>query len=942
MWFGLLGPLEVGDGPGIGVAPGGARPRILLAALLLHANTPVPAETLAEAVWNCAPPPGAVRTLRSYIRRLRQTLGAPGAERIEARRPGYLIRVARSEVDVLEFEDSCRRAAAALRAGEWAETVAAATRAVGLWRSDPLLDIPSQALHDEVVPRLEQLRLQVLEDGTEAGLRLGLHERLVPRLRVLTAEHPLRERFHAQFMLALARAGRQAEALAAYQHAYRTLADELGVEPGAELRGLQQRILAGDAESPAPSAQRSGGPPHPADPPETPRQLRAAVRHFVGRAGELETLSAALAQRVGDGAAAVATIDGTAGIGKTALAVHWAQLHADRFPDGQLFVNLRGFDPSGAPMDSAEAVRRFLIGLGTPPERIPADPEEQAALYRSRLAGRRVLIVLDNAREAEQVRPLLPGSPGCLVLITSRNQLGGLVALDGALPLTLGLLTRDEARDLLIARLGRPSAAAEQRAADALVDLCARLPLALNIAAAQAALHPARSLTELVDELCDVRRRLDTLSVGESAADVRTVFSWSYQTLDAKGARAFRLLGLHPGPDISLPAAASLTGLNLEDTRHVLDGLTRAHLLTEHQPSRFTSHDLLRAYACEQAQSIDTDAERQAALQRVCDFYIHTAHAADHQLHPHRPRLKLDPPPPGVLLGTDQPSDVSTALAWFDGEHSNLLAAQLAAVARRWHPATWQLAWSMSTFHVRRGHRHDELAAWQVALASAAHLPDPAADVRAHRLFGRAHTELGRHDEAIEHLHKALMLADRTGITCEQAFTHRTLAWAWERRGDARRALLHAAEALRLLRTADEPVWQAGTLNQMGLYAARLGDYDDARAYCKDALATYQCHDDPTGVADTALSLGFIEYQTGHHQQAIGHYGQALAVFRAIGNVYQCADMLDRLGYPCAALGQHERARAFWRQAVELYGRQERTQEAERLQHRLDALAVDP
>jgi DNA-binding SARP family transcriptional activator len=944
MWFGLLGPLEVGDGPGGAAAPGGARPRVLLAALLVHANTPVPTETLAEAVWNCAPPPGAVRTLRSYIRRLRQTLGAQGATRIEAHHPGYLIRVAQSEVDVLEFEDSCRRASAALRAGAWAEAADAATRALGLWRADPLLDIPSQSLHDEIVPRLEQLRLQVLEDGAEAGLHLGQHERLIPRLRALTAEHPLRERFHAQFMLALARAGRQAEALTAYQRAYRTLADELGVKPGAELRSLHQRILAGDAETPAapppaalPARRPGRASPEP-HPPETPRQLRAAVRHFVGRADELEALSALLAQRVCEGGATVSTIDGTAGIGKTALAVHWAQLHADRFPDGQLFVNLRGFDPAGAPMASGEAVRRFLVALGVPPEHIPADPEEQAALYRSRLAARRVLIVLDNARDAEQVRPLLPGSPDCLVLVTSRNQLGGLVALDGAVPLTLGLLTPDEARDLLTARLGKRSAGPDGRAADELIDLCARLPLALNIAAAHAALQPARPLSELVDELRDARRRLDTLSIGENAADVRTVFSWSYHALDQETARVFRLLGVHPGPDISLLAAASLTALEPEDTRRILDQLTRAHLLTEPHPGRYTFHDLLRAYALEQARIRDPQAEREAALQRVCDFYIHTAFAADHLLHPYRPPLKLEPPAPGVRIHAGRPSDVAGALAWFDAEHSNLLAAQRAAAAQRWHPAAWQLAWTLSTFHVRRGHRHDELAAWRIGLESAAHLPDPAADVRAHRLFGRAHTELGRHHEAIEQLHRALTLADRARILGEQALTHRTLAWAWERRGDARRALHHAAQALYLLRTTDEPVWEAGTLNQMGLYAARLGDYDNARAYCRAALAIYQGHDDPTGIADTALSLGYIEHHTGCHRQAIGHYGRALAVFRAIGNIYQSADILDHLGYPCAALGQSDRARAFWRQAVELYSQQGRIQEAERVQWQLDAL----
>jgi len=930
MKAGVLGSLFVLDGTGRRIRLP-TRLRTLLAALLVHANRPVAVDELAELVWDGAPPAQAVRTTRSYVVRLRHALDDAGSDRIVTSDCGYLCQVGQDELDVLRFEAWCGQADAAIRGGQWRQASDAAAAARELWRGTPLGDVPSQGLRDEFVPRIEQLRLQVLEHGAEADLRIGRHEVLVPGLRELTAAHPLRERFHAQLIAALARSGRRAEALEAYRRARSVLVEELGVEPGPELRRLHERILAGDGAS-TPFAAGTGGP--------SPRQLPATTRYFTGREAELDLLTSR-AFDTGDsvaGAVTISVISGTAGIGKTALAVHWAQLHADRFPDGQLFVNLRGFDPSAAPMASAEAVRHFLIALGVPPERISPDPEERVALYRSRLVGRRMLIVLDNARDAEQVRPLLPGSLGCLVLVTSRNQLGGLVALDGALPLTLDLLTRDEARDLLIARLGRRSAAEGKRSADELVDLCARLPLALSIAAAQASLHPARSLSELIDGLCDVRRRLDTLSVGEDAADVRTVFSWSYQRLDSKTARVFRLLGIHPGPDISLPAAASLTALDLEDARRILDELTRAHMLTEHLPSRYTFHDLLRAYASEQAEISDPEAERQSALQRVCEFYIHTAYAADYRLHPHRPVLELDPPSPGVLLDAEQPSDVSSALAWFDGEHQNLLAAQRAAAAQRLHLAVWQLAWTLSTFHVRRGHRHDELATWRIALESTAHLPDPVADVRAHRLFGRAHTELDRHQEAVEQLHEALTLADRTGIACEQALTHRTLAMAWERQGDFRQALHHAARALLLLRTADEPVWEAGTLNQMGLYATRLADYDAARAHCQAALAIYERHDDPTGIAETVLCLGHIEHHTGRHHEAIGHYGQALARFRAIGNVYQATDILGCLGHPCAALGQRDRARDCWQQAVELYRQQGRTQDAELVQCQLDAL----
>jgi DNA-binding SARP family transcriptional activator len=440
--FGLLGPLVLTDATGRALEVPGARLRVLLASLLLRANTPVSTDMLADLVWDGAVPPAAARTLRSHVARLRRLLDTE-AHRVMAREPGYLICVEPAELDVAVFERLCHDAGVALRAGQWANAAGAAGRALGLWRGEPLMDVPSQLLHEQTVPRLGQLRLQSLEDGVQAELYLGGHERLIPRLRDLIAENPLRERFHAQLMLALAGAGRQAEALAAYQHARRVLVDELGIEPGSELCRLHERILAGETELPAPPKPPLPipAPPMPAPSipapipppippptqtmtestrlPEAPRQLPAAARHFTGRHTELDTLTGLLEQTGqpagAGGTVVISAIDGMAGIGKTALAVHVAHLLAEQFPDGQLFIDLHGYTQGYEPRTPGEALDWFLRALEIPPQRIPRDVEERAALYRQQLAATRTLIVLDNAADEAQVRPLLPGGAGCLV-----------------------------------------------------------------------------------------------------------------------------------------------------------------------------------------------------------------------------------------------------------------------------------------------------------------------------------------------------------------------------------------------------------------------------------------------------------------------------------------------------------------------------------------------
>jgi DNA-binding SARP family transcriptional activator len=627
MEFGVLGPLVVRRGSVV-VPVRRGKERVLLAALLLEANRAVTVMAIAETLWGPAMPPSAGVTIRNYVRRLRNALGEDGRARIRAQPRGYMIHVADGELDLVRFEAQLASAQAAARHGSWDRAGAQAGKALALWRGDPLADVDSDTLALREGPRLTEMRLQALETRIDADLHQGGHAEVIAELQRLAAAHPLREHLHGLLMLALYRCSRQSDALAAYQRARKVLADELGADPGTELQELHQQILTADPTLVLPQPELSMV-PVPRLPPAAvaasrsgvPRQLPGSAAHFTGRKGELAALSEILDQ-AGDrppGTVVIGAIGGMAGVGKTALAVHWAHQVAGRFPDGQLYVNLRGFDRSGTPAASAEAIRGFLDALGVPPDRIPADPDVQAGLFRGLLAGRKILIVLDNARDEQQVRPLLPGSPGCLVIVTSRRQLLGLAAAEGARLLTLGPLSPAEARLMLTARLDTARADNHPGAVTEVADLCARLPLALAIAAARAAARPSLPLGALATELRDAGNRLDVLDTGDPAVGIRAVFSWSSQQLSPPAARLFRLLGLHSGPDITARAAASLAGLDLAGARRLTRELARAHLITEHTPGRYCLHDLLRTYATDQAHAEDSYTDRHSATQPVLE-----------------------------------------------------------------------------------------------------------------------------------------------------------------------------------------------------------------------------------------------------------------------------------------------------------------------------------
>jgi DNA-binding SARP family transcriptional activator len=928
MEFGLLGSLAVRRrGTAVAVQPG--KQRVLLAALLLKPNRLVPLDDLAEALWGPMPPETARATLQCYVMRLRKSLGDDRG-RIITQPGGYQISVAAGEVDVARCEALLGSARVAARDGSWDRAAGQARAALALWRGEALEDVKSESLALREVPRLAEMRLQALETRIDADLHLGGHAEVIGELRHLAGAHPQREHLHALLMLALYRCGRQAEALAAYQLARGVLVAELGVEPGSELQKLQRQILAGDnaldlrvpsgAGGPgggdgATSAAGRGGLPAQ----QVPRQLPPAVADFTGRTRELEQLTQILDQSsVGaPGTVVISAIGGTAGVGKTALALHWAHRVAARFGDGQLYVNLRGFDPSGTPVAPEAAIRGFLDALGAPPEQTPPDPQAQAALYRSLLVGKRMLIVADNARDEQQVRPLLPASAGSLVLVTSRSQLGGLAAADGARLISLDVLSHAEAVQLLAARLGTARAAAEPAAVDRITSLCACLPLALAIAAARAAARPGFALAALAGELADSADRLDALDAGDPASSVRAVFSWSVRQLSGEAARMFRLLGIHPGPDISVLAAASLAGTSQPGARALLRELARARLIAEHVPGRYVFHDLLRAYAAEQAQATGSDYSRREATGRVLDHYLHTTARAARLLNPAKEPVVLAPLRPGAAAG--QPADQRQALVWFEAEHQVLLAAVTLAAGSAFDTHAWQLPWAMASFLKACGHWQERAATQHTALAAATRLDDTDAQALCSRLLGAACADLGDHDQARGHFASSLALYQRLGNCLGEAKSHDCLGVLAEREGRYADALRHAEQALRLHQAIGDKMAEAEALNAVGWYHGLLGDYQQTRVFCRQALTL------SAEVGHRWLegyvwdSLGYAEHHLGNLAEAVACYQRALTIKREAGERFDEADTLTHLGDTHHAAGELAQAREAWQQALAIF-----------------------
>jgi DNA-binding SARP family transcriptional activator len=920
----LLGPLQVRC-DGVVVAVRAGKQRALLTALLLQAGRVVPAGQLAELLWSPdQPPPTAPIALRNYVMRLRRALGPAGQHLIVTRPGGYVITPGGCELDLVRMEQELGAARAAARDGNWQQAAAHAAASLSLWRGEPLSDVDLPALTAQHVPRLTEMRLQARELRIEADLALARHAEAVTELPQLIAANPVRERLHALLMLALYQCGRRAEALAAYQAAREVLAREIGADPGPGLQALHEQILHDDpalARPPAPV-----GPAGPSGPRaratlagQVPRQLPSAVTHFTGRAAELAALTRLLSRAGAQpaGTVVISAIGGTAGVGKTALAVHWAHRVAGRFGDGQLYVNLRGYDPTGAPAAPEAAIRGFLDALGVPPGRIPPGPEAQAGLFRSLLADKRMLIVLDNARDEQQVRPLLPASPGSLVLVTSRSQLGGLAVAEGARLISLDVLTQGEAVQLLTARLGTARAAAEPTAVDQIASLCACLPLALAVAAARAAARPGFPLAALAAELADTAGRLDALDAGDPASSVRAVFSWSTRQLTGEAARMFRLLGIHPGPDVTVSAAASLAAITEADARRLLRELARAQLITEHVPGRFFFHDLLRAYAAEQAQQTDSDSDRRGAAGRVLDHYLHTAAHAARLLAPAMEPVILPPPRPGAAAG--QPTDHAQAMAWYEAEHQVLLAVTALAADSGFDSHAWQLPWAMVPFLQARGHWQEWAATQRIALAAATRLGDTAAQALSGRQLAKACTELGDHDQARGHYASSLRLYQRLSNRLGQAKIQHGLGMAAERQGRYAEALRHAEQALHLCQAIGDKANEAEALNSVGWYHGLLGDYQQARAFCRQALTVSAETGNCWAEGPAWDSVGYAEHHLGNLGEAAACYQRALSLHRRSGDRFAEAGTLTRLGDTRHAAGEVAHARTAWQEALAIF-----------------------
>jgi DNA-binding SARP family transcriptional activator len=861
--------------------------RAILGLLAIACGRPVSRIAIMNVLWHDRSPPAtAANVIQTHVMHLRRRLEPDRPSRgrsgvVKQIGDGYALVTAAVAVDLPQFRQLVESAADAQAAQKSRRAAALLHEALGLWHGPPMADIPAVAGNPAVVG-LDAERRAALARYGDLMIALGSAAEALPRLEEAAAAHPFDEVGQARLIRAYGAAGRRAQAFATFREVRRRLAEELGVDPGPELLDAHAdllRVRGGRSED----GDGSTFTPVPA-------QLPADIPGFVGRVTELAALDRLA---TGSGATVIAAVSGTAGVGKTALAVHWAHQVAHRFSDGQIFLNLRGFDRLGKEMDPAEAIRALLDALHVPQERVPAGVAAQTALYRSLVATRRILIVLDNARDAQQVRPLLPGGPGCLVLVTSRNQLQGLVATDGAHPLRVDLLTPSEAGDLLASRLGADRTAAEPEAVAEIVTRCARLPLALAIVAARGAVHPHFDLRDLATELRDERTRLDTLATDEQGSVVRSVYAWSYHALTPAAATMFRYFGLHPGPVLSRQAAVSLAGSS--EVGPTLAELTRANLVVESTPGRYSCHDLLHTYAAEVTRTVDSADSRHAARRRMLDHYLHTARAADRLLLPHRePPIELDP----VAAGTvpEPLHDRDQAMAWFAAEHRVLVALTRLAADTGFDAHAARLAWTMCTFFQWRGHWHDQLATQHVALQAAQRLADHAGQAHAHHHLGRAYAKLSRPDDALRHYDDALRLFVQCGDHAGQAQTHLGLGAVFENRSDHRTALRHARQALEGFRLAGNVPGQANAMNSAGWCHAQLGDHEQAITACRAALVLQQEIGDRDGEAATWDSLGYAHHHLGQFSEAIACYERAIDHRRELGDRYYEAATLERLG----------------------------------------------
>lgn len=937
--FRILGSAEVWAG-GRRLDLGPPKQRTVLAILALDAGLVVPTETLIHRVWDDSPPREARTALYSYIARLRRIVNdeAAAGTGLVRRSGGYCLDVHPDAVDVQRF----RRLAAAARAVPTqerpavADTSGAAPRAaaldeaLSLWRGPAMSDLDG-AWVSRTRDALEQQRIGVLVQWAEAEMELGHHDLLVDALTKAQNEHPLEESIAAALIRALHGAGRTARALETYAMVRRRLVDEVGAEPGRVLRQAHVAALAdvpAGVDAAADPGQDQGWTDEPVDRPRRPAQLPADVSAFTGRTEELARLDRMLLPRsaapvtstpetVDSGGAVV--VAGTAGVGKTALAVRWAHRARRSFPDGQLYVDLRGYDPD-RPTSAADALAGLLSALGVAAQHIPTGLVDRAALYRTELADRRVLVVLDNAASVEQVRSLLPGSQSCAVIVTSRDSLAGLVARDGARRLDLDLLPAEESVALLRRLIG-PRVALEPHAAADLVARCARLPLALRIMAERAVARPAASLAELVADL-DEYGRLATLDLGDDPrVAVRAVFSWSIAQLPSPTVNAFALLGLHPGPDLDAAAASALLGVSPAETASALAELTRAHLLQCTQDGRHGMHDLLRQYALELAGALPVDhigAPTTLALGRLFDHYLGTAAAAVDALYPAEAHHRRCDVPPGGSCTAPRFTDGGAALSWLDAE----LPALAAGAAHALRHGFERFAIGLSTVlfrYLQGGHFQTALLIHGCAREAARRTGDLSGEALALHSLGSVHMLVGARTLAVDHLSQALALAvlvdDRTG----QARAHGNLGSLQARAGRSQEAAEHFERAITLYRDCGDRTGEARALGNLGILNMRLGQYERSVTHHTQAVDLFVRLGDRTGQAVALNNLADVEGRVGRTADAQAHREQSLALACDLGDRSSEAWALTGLGDDSIRSRRPGLALRHYRRALDLF-----------------------
>ncbi|MYS18983.1 DNA-binding transcriptional activator of the SARP family [Streptomyces sp. DvalAA-14] len=936
------------------LTPGPPKQQALLALLAVRAPEPVTLHEAVDLLWDGDPPDSAVNVVHRHIGGLRRLLEPDLPPRAEGGHlvrtgGGYRLAAGAAALDLARFRELRAAGQRAIAAGAAPDGVRLLVEALRLWQGPVAVPGMPHLLDHPVFVAVENEYVATAKETADATpwQLPGLAEDVLTALRrAATGRHRLDEALQARIVTALAASGRQAEALEVFGSVRADLSEELGMDPSPELRAAHEQVLRQSGPPDRPAAPAPGQPPPPdpqtAERAVRPAQLPADLASFVGRHQELAR-SRALLQPDDEGShrpVVIGAISGMAGVGKTTLAVHWAHTVAEHFPDGQLYVNLRGFHPAMPPLSSVQAMRDVIDALGVKPGLTPDRPDALASLYRSLFAGRRFLILLDNARDSEQVRPLLPAAGGCLAIITSRHRLDGLIVADNARFIPLDLLSRAEGVELLVRRLGEDRVSAEPAAAEAIVDLCGRLPLALAIASARAVLHPTFSLAAIAAELRENQGGLDAFATRDTRTDARSIFSWSYHALSPAAARLFRLLSLHAAPDIAAPAAASLAGVPLREVRRQLAELVEHHLLTEHTPGRFAGHELLRAYAAELCEGQDDEQTRAATRRRMVEHYLRSAHTGDALLAPHRERVTLPAVPPGVCPQTfgGQPE----AADWFQRERQVLLAMveQAARHAAQDDASCWQLAATLELFLDRHGRWQEQHHIQTTALDTTRRTGDLPGQANALRALGFAACRLGAHEDAQRYLTAALELFERLGDPIGKGRTHRYNAFLANVMKDHHRALDHYRQAADCYAPIGFTSGQAAVLNEIGWTHLLMGAYESTLVECEKAVTMHQEIGDLSGEAAAWDSLACAQHHLERYQEALVGYGHAVDLYRRIGDRSLEADTLVHAGDSHRARADSRQAERAWRQALELYDRLDHP-DAAGVRERLESLAKD-